>query len=189
MNALVKHVHRLAGLGRNHFCFNMEDILNCVGTKNIFLRSFRDQKPSLKKNESSHIPSHEIEVVRRDDHRFSLARERFAQMKHIERVVNIEVCRRFIKKDKFRLDDKAASNQYPLPLATGKSIYRAIHQVTDVAIGCGRIYGMVVGLGLRREAPAMSVTAHGEDFSDGEGEIDLRFLGNKGYTAGHFFAR
>jgi hypothetical protein len=104
-SALLKYIYGVASLHRNHFGLNLENFPDCLGAKDIFLRPFRDEKPSLKKNESSHIPSHEIEVVCCNDNGLSFARERLAQLKYIERMVDIEVCRGFVQEDKFRLDD------------------------------------------------------------------------------------
>jgi len=115
-------------------------------------------------------------------------REGLTQLKYIQRVVDIKVCRRLVQEDKFRFDDKAASDQHALPLTARKSVDRAINQMSDIAIGCGRVYGIVIGPGLRGEPPAMGVTPHRKYLGDRKCKIDLRFLRNKSYTAGHFFA-
>ena len=184
----MKHIHGMASLGRNHFCFNVKDFLNCLRAKDFLLRAFCDYKPCLKKNESSDVPRYKIEVVRRNDYGLSFAREGFAQLKYIQRVMDIEVCRRLIQEDKFRFDDETTSDQHPLPLAAGKSVDCAIDQMSDVTIFCRRVYGVVIGLGLWGEPSAMGVTSHGENLTYRECKINLRFLRNKSYTAGYFLA-
>ena len=95
-SVLVKHIYRLASFRRDHFCFNVEDFLNRLRTENIFSRPFGDEKPSLKKDESCDVPRHKIEVVCRNDNSVSFERQRLAQLQYVQRMVDIEVCRRLV---------------------------------------------------------------------------------------------
>jgi hypothetical protein len=64
----VEHIYGLASLHRDHFGFDVEDFLNRLTTKDLFLPPFRDQKPSLKKNESCDIPITVFPWRERDSH-------------------------------------------------------------------------------------------------------------------------
>ncbi len=125
------------------------------------------------------VTRHRIQVVCRQDYRFSCLREAAAQIQDFKAMLNVEARRRLVEQDDLRLNRKAAGDRNPLALPSRESGHESSAKMPDIATG-NSVVDRASILGrcpLKSAAPRM--TPHGDHFFHGECKIHSTFLRNE----------
>jgi hypothetical protein len=88
----------------------------------------------------------------------------------------VEVRRRLVQQEDFRVLREGTRKMYPLSLSPGEFRHESIGEVLRFRRAHGEINGFLIGAGFRRESTQVRRSSHRHDLARRECEVDARVL-------------
>jgi hypothetical protein len=125
--------HTFAAHGCRSHGFNAEDGAYAIIAQRLFRRANMNDASCADEGDLRCEPQGMIEVVQGECDGFTVASERAAEFKGVERVANVEIRGRLIKEDNVCLGRKAARDEHALALAAGEFCHVTPAQMCDIS--------------------------------------------------------